>query len=129
MSDIIITKPTLDDVDTVFRWGEENRELWGDPETKWYSREILKEWIEHPREDILLGARVDGKLAGMCFNNTMKNWAYCSGLYVDKPFRKMGTARKLVDETIIRLKKISVEALVFLVEDKNTEGMKFYRKI
>jgi len=129
MTKIVIDKPNLEDVVTLWKWGEENWELWGDEETKWFSKKSLTEWITNPREDILLVARVDGKLAGLCFNYNLRSWAYCAGLYVDKPHRSKGIAKRLVDETIKILRKNRIEEIVFLVDFKNNDGMKFYKKI
>lgn len=126
---ILITVPAVEDADTLFKWGEENYELWGDAESKWYPKEALIKWINNPRDDVLLVARVDGKLVGMCMSYNLDSWAYCAGLYVDTQFRKQGIARKLVDSAIEILKSKGIDAIVFLVDEKNTEGMKFYKKI
>lgn len=129
MDTIVIDNPTQKDVDTLWKWGEENPELWGDSESKWYPKDSLKKWIKNPREDILLVARIDGVLAGMCMTYTLTDWAYCAGLYVDSPYRKRGIAKLLVDKTVDKLKNYGIEAIVFLVEQNNYNGMQFYNKI
>lgn len=129
MKETIITDADINDVPKLYEWGQENWELWGDDETKWFSQKSLADWITNPRDDILLVAKVDGTLAGLCFSNNMRSWAYCAGLFVDKPYRKMGIARKLVNESLRRMSAMGLEENVFLVDERNTEGMKFYQKI
>lgn len=129
MKKITITNPVIEDVDIMYQWGRDNWELWGDKETKWYTRKSLEQWVMNPRDDVLLVARVDGVLAGMCVSSNLRSWAYCAGLFVDKPYRKKGIGRMLVEEAIGRFQTAGVDDLVFLVDQKNTEGYKFYQKI
>jgi ribosomal protein S18 acetylase RimI-like enzyme len=123
---ITITNATLDDVDTLFRWGEENEELWSHQKTRWYPKESLRKRIKSPKNTILLVARVDGKLAGVCMVEIIRDWTYCSGLYIDTPFRRRGIGRLLMTEAIAQLKKKRMDGLDLLVEVDNDTALAFY---
>lgn len=123
---INITSATLDDVETLYRWGEENKELWSHQKTRWYPKTSLRKRIKSPKNTLLLVARVDGVLAGVCMVEVIRDWAYCSGFYIDAPFRRRGIGRLLMAETIERLRKKGMDGLDLLVATDNTEAFTFY---
>ena len=129
MNKVIINSPTLADVDTLWMWGQENWELWGDPETKWYTKESLRIWIQNPRDDVLLVARISDSLVGLCFTCNLRSWSYCAGLYVDKAYRKLGLGKQLVEKTSELMFKKGIREIVFLADLKNKSGIDFYRKV
>ncbi|MEK7165210.1 MAG: GNAT family N-acetyltransferase, partial [Patescibacteria group bacterium] len=86
-------------------------------------------WLKHPGKDILLVAKVDGKLAGMCVAMVFHEWAYCSTLYVHAPFRKMGIGRKLTDAAYKRIQKLGIGYFALLVNEKNLPTISFYKKL
>ncbi len=92
MNKITIEPPTLADIDTIWKWGNENWELWysEDAEEKWFSKKYLKNWITNTKNDVLLVARKDGFLVGMCLTYVVHNWALCSELFVAKAYRGYG---------------------------------------
>jgi GNAT superfamily N-acetyltransferase len=126
--DIIITTPTLKDVDTLVSWGENNWQLWGSQESKWYDKKALTQWINDPRDDIQLVARINGQLVGMCFTHVMCGWALCDGLYVTENFRSRGIGKLLIDKTTEILKtKPGVGNLSLLCDFENESGYSFYK--
>jgi ribosomal protein S18 acetylase RimI-like enzyme len=129
MNTIVITKPTLDDIETMFQWGENNWELWGNVESKWYSKSGLIQCIEQPRDDVQLIARVDSQLAGMCMTHVLQGWALCDGLYVAPEFRKLGIGKMLLAKTVEQLKKKNIEEFSLLCDVENNEGLAFYKKV
>lgn len=122
------SSPTITDIDTLYRWGENNWELWGDDKYKWYSKESLHRWITDPKEDVLLVAKDGSKLIGMCMMLHLRDWAFCAGLFVDKKYRRKGIGKKLVDEAGKRLKQKGVDNVILLVDVKNKEAEKFYTR-
>ena len=127
MNSIVIEKPTLDDVDTMFIWGEATPYLWATEETKWYPKDSIVRWITDPKDDALLVARVNGKLAGMCMTNVLRDWALCTGLYVDEPYRKKGVGKKLIEEATYQLQKKGIPGMDLVVEVDNPNAVAFYK--
>lgn len=123
---ITIGKPTLKDVDTLWRWGEENWELWGDATYKWFTKKMLRLWIKDQRDDVFLVARAGDVLIGMCVTHVIRDWAFCFGLYVVPEYRKQGIASRMFQETDTRLKAIGVGSLSLLVDVKNERATEFY---
>ena len=128
MKDMTITRASLDDVETLWRWGEENWELWGGKKFKWFSKQSLTKWIEDPKDDVVLVARKNISPIGMCMVNTNRSWAFCVGLFVEKEYRRFGVGKKLLDETLQRLKAKGVESIILLVDTKNEDGFRFYKR-
>lgn len=128
MSDITITKPTLADVDTLWCWGEENWELWGDNKYKWFSKKTLFGWINEPKEDVLLVARDGARLVGMCMMSVIHDWAFCFGLFVEKTYRGKGIGKQLLAEAEKRLLSKGMRSYSLLVDIKNPKALKFYQR-
>lgn len=125
MKDITFTAPTLDDVDTLWRWGEENWELWGDEEGKWFRKSSLSRWISDPEDDVLLVAKKDGKLIGMCMTYHLRHWGFCVGLFVDELYRGKGLGKKMLNKAHDLLKKKGIDSMILLVDTKNERGKEF----
>ena len=125
---INITPVRQEDIDTLWKWGEENWELWGDEKNKWFSKKSLKRWINDPKDDILLVARHEDRVIGMCMVSVLRDWAFCFGLFVEKDYRSQGIGKKLLEEVEKRLKKEGVTNLTLLADVKNRRGLKFYER-
>ena len=128
MNDVTITQASLNDVDTLFRWGEENWELWGDDKYKWFSKKSITRLIGDPKDDVLLVAKKNDIPIGMCMVLTLRDWAFCEGLFVEKEYRRIGLGKRLLDEASRRLKQKGVESMMLLVGTKNGSGMRFYER-
>jgi ribosomal protein S18 acetylase RimI-like enzyme len=125
-----ITRPTEEDVNPLWQWGEENRELWSDKKSKWYPKDTLTDWIKNPRNDILLVAKNGMKKPiGMCMTYAMRGWGYCTGLFVDTGYRRKGIATQLLKETIRQLKKQHISHFTFNVDPSNRKGLRLYKKL
>lgn len=129
MHTIIIEFPKMTDVPLMRKWGKETPELWGAKTSDFYSEKGLADWVNNPGKDVMLVARVDGKLAGMIMTYVLREWSYCSVLYVDTPYRRMGVGERLVQETARRLKKLRLDTLELSVHADNINAQKFYEKL
>ncbi len=125
---ITITSPTLDDIDTLYQWGENNWQLWANNRSKWFTKKSLALWLSDPKEDILLVAKDNNKMVGMATTYILRDWAFCVGLYVEKNYRQLGIGKNLLDETIDRLIKKGVYTISLMCDEKNIDGLKFYKK-
>lgn len=128
MDNIIITSSTFADIETLWRWGEENWELWGDDKGKWFTKKHVTEWINNPNDDVLLVAKQGDTLIGMCMVLTLRDWSFCAGLFVEKEFRGQGVGKKLVDEAAHLLRQKGVDNFTILVDTKNDRAKKFYAR-
>jgi ribosomal protein S18 acetylase RimI-like enzyme len=100
-------------------WGEKHWELWNSKTCKWYSRASLRRWLADPRHDVLLIAKVGDTPIGMCVAHTIRDFAYCTGLFIEKGYRGNGIATKLVKKMIALLRKKRVKEMVLSVNEKN----------
>jgi len=128
MKNIVITTPKLSDIPTLWKWGEENWELWGDEKYKWFSKKSLGLWLTDPKDDVLLVAKIGKKLIGMCMNQVNRDSAFNIGFFVEKGYRSQGVGKKLIDESIKRLRQKGVGFLMLLVDTKNNKARKFYNR-
>ena len=130
MSTIItIVPPKETDVETMVAWGKNNKELKLSEADPWYAPQTLKDWIKNPRNDIILVAKDEEKLVGMCLVHHMRDWAYCSILFVIPEYRGQGIGRTLLDAATAALKNTGIEQFGLLVEESNMDSMKFYEKV
>ncbi len=129
MNSIIIEPPKRSDIEIIYTWGQENRELWTSEELKWFSKKALTELITDPREHIFLVARVAGKLAGMCITYDLYHWAFVDDLFVVKEFRRGGIGQKLLEKTLAIFRKKGIDEIGLSVGVHNTSGQKFYKKL
>jgi ribosomal protein S18 acetylase RimI-like enzyme len=129
MIKIIVENAKVEDAKTMSKWGVENWELWGGENTRFFTEKELIGWINNPREDIILVARVDGKLAGMCLLTMMRGWGYIDGYYVDSSFRRMGVGQAIITEIEKRLKAQKIGLIGLFTNLKNTSSHVFYQSI
>ncbi len=125
---ITIAKPRLSDAPIMVKWGRESAALKDYSTDIWYSVSAIREWISDPNEDIILIARDGEKPVGMCLAHGMRNWAYCSTLYVDKAYRNKGIGTILLAKMIEHAKKRKYVEFALMVNKSNKEAKKFYRK-
>jgi N-acetylglutamate synthase len=128
MKNIQISQPTREDINVLWKWGEENWELWGDEKNKWFSKTSLERWIREPEDDILLVVRDGEKCIGMCIINVIRDWAFCFGLYVEKEYRGQGIGKQLLDTAELSLKKQHITSCLLLVDVKNSDAIRFYER-
>lgn len=128
MKNMTITTPSRSDIDTVWRLGRNAHELLVSQRGEWHSKKDLREWIGNPGKDILLVAKENDTVIGFCFTTVLVGWAMCHDLYVVSSYRRHGVGKKLVEETIGRLKKKRIGYLGLIVNTDNVDGQKFYEK-
>lgn len=127
--DIRITPAERNDINTLFRWGEENKELWGGEESKWYNKEELVSLIGKNREDLLFIARYDKDAVGMCLTRVFEGWAYLEALFVQKEHRGQGIGTMLVNKTVESLKNRNIRYLSIQPEVENKKALVLYEKL
>ncbi|MCX6793816.1 MAG: GNAT family N-acetyltransferase [Candidatus Gottesmanbacteria bacterium] len=117
--DIQIVRATKKDIPTMWVWGETHWELWNSKTCKWYSRASLRRWLVDPRHDVLLVAKAGNKLIGMCVTHIILDFAYCTGLFIEKKYRGNGVATKLVGQMMAELRKKGVKEITLSANTKN----------
>lgn len=125
---ITITKPRLSDAPIMVKWGRKSAALKDCSSDEWYSVGVIRKWIAEPKEDIILVARNGKKPVGMCLAHGMRDWAYCSTLYVEKAYRGRGIGSLLFAKTVELAKKHKYVELALMVNKNNKEAKKFYLK-
>lgn len=129
MSNIVITPAERNDIDTLFRWGEENRELWGGEESKWYNKKDLAMLIGKNKEDLFFIARYGKAPVGMCITRVFEGWAYLESLFVKQEYRRQGIGTMLVNKTTESLKKRHIRYLSIQPEVENKKAHSLYNKL
>jgi ribosomal protein S18 acetylase RimI-like enzyme len=113
----------------MWAWGEKHWELWNSKSCKWYTRVSLQRWLENPRDDVLLLAKVHNKPIGMCVAHTIRDIAYCTGLFIEKGYRGNGVATTLVDHMMGALRKEHVHEMLLSVNAKNACALSLFRSM
>lgn len=128
MTEFTITTPSTSDVSDIWRLGHKASELLVSKRGEWHSKKDLSQWISNPGKDILLVAKENNTLIGFCFTTVLVGWAMCNDLYVTSSYRRQGVGKKLMEETIDKLKKKGIGYLGLIVNTDNLRGLKFYEK-
>ncbi len=130
MNDVIIEVPTVADIDQLCKWGNENWELWYDAQSehKWFSKKYMQNWIKNPKDDVLLVARKNGVLVGMCLTYVVHNWALCSELFVDLAYRGQGVGSLLLSKLEETVRPHGIETIQLFVNTHNHPAHGFYKK-
>lgn len=126
---IQIRNASLEDLDTLWKWGEENWELWSDEKYRWFSKQSLKKLISDPKDDLLLVAKEGEKLIGMLFIYNLRDWAFCVGAFIIPSFRSQGIGKMLLKEAEEKLSEKGVESITLLIDIKNIKGLHFWKKM
>lgn len=124
---ITISIPEIADIPAIVAWSGE-REMLGSDRDKPHSPEVLEEWIKNPGQDIILIAKVGKTPVGMCTVDWMRDWAYCSELYVAKEYRRKGVGKALIADVMKRLKG-RTGYLGLVVDEDNTASKQFYKSM
>ncbi|HCM37963.1 MAG: hypothetical protein UV61_C0006G0115 [Candidatus Gottesmanbacteria bacterium GW2011_GWB1_43_11] len=128
MNNITVSFAQAADVDTMIDWFKTGRELWANEKGEWYSRKALTEWISHSENDILLVAKVNRELAGMCLTHAFYEWAYCEILFVKKEYRRQGIGKLFLEKTVKLLKAKNITLLALQPKVNNKTAQIFYKE-
>jgi ribosomal protein S18 acetylase RimI-like enzyme len=125
---ITITKPRLSDAPIMVKWGRESTALKDCSTDVWYPLKVIRTWIARPQKDIILVARDGGKPVGMFLAHDMRDWMYCSTLYVVKAYRSKKIGSMLLAKVVDIAKKRNYIEVALMVNKNNGDAKRFYLK-
>ncbi len=124
---ITVSDPKIEDIPAMIEWSRQ-REMLGGERDKGHDEKFFREWIEKPGKDILLVAKDGNTPVGMCAIHFMRDWAYCSELYVERGYRRKGVGRALIVEAVKRLRKFT-DYVGLVVNEEFPGSQKFYKAL
>jgi ribosomal protein S18 acetylase RimI-like enzyme len=125
---ITITKPRLSDAPIMVKWGQESAALKDNSTDEWYPLPVVRQWIRRPAKDIILIARDGSTPVGMFLGHDMRDWVYCSTLYVEKKYRSKGIGSMLLLKVVKLAKQRKYSEVALMVNKNNLDAKKFYMK-
>lgn len=128
MSKLIIETPTSNDIPQMRQWASASPELWAYEGSPWHSETTIQDYIDNPKDDLILVAIIDGTLAGMILVNVLRDWAYLSSLYVDPNHRKKGIGKALIKKALEHVNKLGIDGF-HLVTQPGSTAVQFYEKL
>ena len=124
---MIIRRAKFSDVKDIYKLGKSTEELSFSPDMIFHDRIELKEFIKKPKENILLVASLDNKLAGFLYAKIASHtWCILDNLAVDKKYRNHGIGNSLLHEFYKILKKMKVHYIQVLEEVHHKKTRKFW---
>ena len=128
-SDVAIRHMEEKDIGSVLAVGKGTECLWCSDEDKFFKRKDLEKWVRNKRDDVLLVAEAEGKVAGFLLAET-SGWggACIISLAVDEKFRHMHIGTGLMDECMKQLKQSGISFAYLLANTSNLEGIEFWKK-
>lgn len=121
--------PEISEVETMVAWGKSNRELFLSDADPRYAPETRRQWIRDPRDDIILVTKDLRYISWYVFGYTLRDFAYRSILYVDKPYRGMGVGMALLNRAENDLKRKHIPELGLFAEEGYDDSRAFYEKV
>lgn len=95
-----------------------------------YERTELEEWIQEPRDNILLVAVSAGSIAGFLFCKVMSShWAMLDNFYVQPSFRGRSLAELLLGELRKRLRQRGIAYLTTLTSQEDLVLARYLRRL
>lgn len=128
MTEITIEKPAVKDIPQMRKWARENRELWVYEKSAWHDETTLKDWIQNPKDDLILVAKEGNKTVGMILVYLLRDWALCSDVFVVPQYRRKGIGKALIKKALEHFKSKGIDGL-HLVTHLNNSAINFYKKL
>lgn len=117
----------LSDIDMIYALGRKTEELNFSPNMRFHDKIELKEFVKKPKDNILLAADCDGKIAGFLYAKIVsRTWCILDNLAVEKEFRGHGIGNSLLHEFYTILKKRKVHYVQVLEEIHHKKTRKFW---
>ncbi|MBI2062406.1 MAG: GNAT family N-acetyltransferase [Candidatus Yanofskybacteria bacterium] len=127
---IKIRKAKKSDVEAIYNLGMATKEFWVSPQTKFYTKKELYNWLKNPKENTLLIALCNNKVVGFSFTKIMSvEWAVVDTMAISLEFRGLGIGILLVKEGTKLLKKKGINLISGLVGTEHLKAIKFWKKI
>ena len=92
------------------------------------TKEELKRMIEH-NPDLFLIGKIDEKVIGVVMGGFDGRRGYVHHLAVDQKYQKKGYGKIIMDELMVRFRKMRVHKVHLFIEKYNKEVVKFYQNL
>jgi GNAT superfamily N-acetyltransferase len=129
VQNVTIRRGKAKDVKNIFALGSKVEELKFSKKSNFHEVDEILEWTKHPKEDIILVAEVDGKLAGFLYAKIINcHWCMLDDEAVKKEFRGKGIGTLLLNELYKTLKKQKIDYVQVLEEIHHKKTRKFWKE-
>ena len=92
------------------------------------TKEELKRMIEH-NPDLFLIGKIEEKVIGVVMGGFDGRRGYVHHLAVDQKYQKKGYGKIIMDELMVRFRKMRVHKVHLFIEKYNKEVVKFYQNL
>lgn len=128
-----IKKAKLSDASSIYSLGKRIHELDFSRKYPFHELSELKEFISHPKENIIYTAKSDGEIIGFIYAKILSHhaggWCMLDNLGVEKHMRRQGVADALLKSLYSDLKKRKIWYVQILEEAHHTNTRAFWKKM
>lgn len=130
MTKVRIRPATEKDAKEIYWIGLDEEGAAVSPDTRFYGKKYLKDWIKNASDDsILLVAEVKKQIVGFLLANVMqKTWIMWENLAVRKGFRHQGVGSALLERLLRETKKRKIDYIGGWAREGNEEIFDFLKK-
>lgn len=133
MGKIKINKAKPQEAAEVYRLGKKIHELDFSRKYPFHELSEIKEFISRPKENVLLTARVDGKLIGFIYAKILSHhaggWCMLDNLGVEEKYRRHGAGETLLKALYKEIKKRKIWYVQILEEAHHKKTRAFWKKM
>ncbi len=128
--EIRIREMKTSDINAVYNIAIKTKELHSSDTATWYPKIALKRWLRSKNDDVLLVAEYDKKVVGFCLCYVhFRGWALLDSIVVSPKFRRKGIAKRLINESISRIKRKGAVYAQGLVRTSNRKTLDMMKKL
>jgi len=124
--DVKIRDAQSRDVDALYKMGIVEEGFAVSSQSRFYTENYLKDWIENPDNDVLLVAEMQNEIVGFLFCRVNRNdWAMLENIAVSTSVRRQGICTALLTECLKRLHAGGINYIAGIVREDNS-NIKFF---
>lgn len=127
--DVKIRDAESRDVGTLYKMGIVEEGFAVSSQSRFYTKNYLKDWIENPDNDVLLVAEIQNEIVGFLFCRVNRNyWAMLENIAVSTSVRRQGIGTALLTECLKRLRARGINYIAGIVRESNSNIEFFINK-
>lgn len=120
VDEVLIRDAKPEDLETLYEMGIAEEGFAVSSQSRFYTKDYLRDWIRSPGDDVLLVAEIREQIVGFLFCRVNRNdWAMLENIAVDSSVRRLGIGTALLTECLRKLRTRGISYIAGIVREGN----------